>query len=72
MRPSFKVTPYSNGYSSGLTMQIIPLDAERNPHFENSIVVDELAFSLIEKFFLKMNILGHIGVKLILIHEKLL
>lgn len=53
MRPSFKVTPYSNGYSSGLTMQIIPLDAERNPHFENSIVIDELAFSLIEKFFLE-------------------
>lgn len=51
MRPSFKVKPYSNGYYSGLAMQIIPLDLKRNPRLENSIVIGELSFSLIERFF---------------------
>lgn len=53
MKISFEVIPYSNGIYSGLNIQIIPYDLQRNPNCHNSIVIDELAFSLIERLFLE-------------------
>lgn len=53
MKISFKVISYSNGVYSGLNIQIIPYDLQRNPNCHNSIVIDELAFSLIEQLFLE-------------------
>lgn len=53
MKISFEVIPYSNGIYSGLNIQILPYDLQRNPNCHNSIVIDELAFSLIERLFLE-------------------
>ncbi|MCL6237952.1 MULTISPECIES: hypothetical protein [Acinetobacter] len=51
MKINFEVIQYSSGYYSGLNIQIIPFNLDQNPNLQNSIVIDELAFSLIEKFF---------------------
>ncbi|UUM28634.1 hypothetical protein NQU59_05920 [Acinetobacter colistiniresistens] len=52
MKFSFTVTSYSNGIYAGLNMQIIPYDLQRNPNCDHSIVIDEIAFSLVEHLFL--------------------
>ncbi|WP_033134127.1 MULTISPECIES: hypothetical protein [Acinetobacter] len=52
MKFSFTVTPYSDGIYTGLNMQIIPYDLQRNPNCDHSIVIDEIAFSLVEHLFL--------------------
>lgn len=51
MQINFEVIQYSDGYYSGLNIQIIPFKHEQNLNLQNSIVIDELAFSLIGKFF---------------------
>ncbi|ENU33688.1 hypothetical protein [Acinetobacter parvus] len=51
MKISFTVTPYSDGIYAGLNMQIIPYDLQRNPNCNHSIVIDEIAFSLVEYLF---------------------
>ncbi|MCU4612048.1 hypothetical protein [Acinetobacter parvus] len=52
MKFSFTVTSYSNGIYAGLNMQIIPYDLQRNPNCDHSIVIDEIAFFLVEHLFL--------------------
>ncbi len=52
-------------------MQIIPSSIENNMNYLNSIVIGETAFSLIERFFLRLKINGHIGEIFILIQKKL-
>lgn len=51
MQINFDVKNVS-GIFGRLNMQIIPSSLENNPTCQESIVVDETAFSLIEKFFL--------------------
>ncbi|MCU4582422.1 hypothetical protein KTJ32_15610 [Acinetobacter gyllenbergii] len=51
MKISFTVTPYSDDIYAGLNMQIIPYDLQRNPNCNHSIVIDEIAFSLVEYLF---------------------
>lgn len=51
MKISFAVTPYSDGIYAGLNMQIIPYDLQQNPNCDHSIVIDEIAFSLVEHLF---------------------
>jgi len=51
MKFSFIVTPYSDGVYASLNIQIIAYDLQRNPNCDHSIVIDEIAFSLVEHFF---------------------
>lgn len=67
---NFKVKKY-DGLFGGLYMQIIPSSIENNMNYLNSIVIGETAFSLIERFFLRVKINGHIGEIFILIQKKL-
>lgn len=50
MEIDFKVKSFS-GLIGSLNMQIIPGDQNRNASCLNSIVIDEVAFSLVEHFF---------------------
>ena len=75
---NFEVIQHSNGYYPSLNIQIIPLDLEQNSNLENSIVIDELAFSLVERFFFDNEFpYAHWGTtffnseKIIIIIEKL-
>ncbi|MFW2014732.1 hypothetical protein [Acinetobacter bereziniae] len=67
---NFEVKKY-DGLCGGLCMQIIPSSIENNMNYLNSIVIGETAFSLIERFFLRLRINGHIGEIFILIQKKL-
>ncbi|WP_336034645.1 hypothetical protein [Acinetobacter bereziniae] len=49
---NFKVKKY-DGLCGGLCMQIIHSSIENNMNYLNSIVIGEIAFSLIERFFFK-------------------
>lgn len=50
MNFSFSIKEY-DGLHSGLYMQITPGRSNNNPDYLNSIVIDEAAFALIERFF---------------------
>lgn len=52
MKIDFNVKYFSGLYGS-LNIQIIPSTLIDNPGFLNSIVIDEIAFSLVEKIFMK-------------------
>lgn len=52
MNFSFSIKEH-DGLHSGLYMQITPGRSDNNPDYLNSIVIDETAFALIERFFLK-------------------
>lgn len=67
---NFEVKKY-DGLCGGLCMQIIPSSIENNMNYLDSIVIGETAFSLIERFFLRVKINGHIGEIFILIQKKL-
>ncbi|MCY1161596.1 hypothetical protein D9M71_13920 [compost metagenome] len=78
MQMNFEVIQHSNGYYPSLNIQIIPLDLEQNSNLENSIVINELAFSLVERFFFDNEVpYAHWGTtffnseKIIIIIEKL-
>ncbi|QHH96413.1 hypothetical protein [Acinetobacter dispersus] len=61
MNIDFEVKYYSGLFGS-LNMQIIPSSLQDNPNCLNSIVIDEIAFSLVEGFFVNCeNTYAHWG-----------